>query len=752
MDDEIATLRRQLEEERQLREEAERRQKEERQGREEAERRQEETKRRGEENERRLQSNSLFPLLDRCHCVLSQAIQVETKAALTTQGNTSDPVNRLYPKRILPWVDFPRLQEEIWEKFDSAPAFTTRLQFPSNTQLDYVAESIQNKPLYSEGSLRNFERDTVDSFVEKIIDALIRDETLREEFSLQGRVIFQDRAATETEGSSLEEGLEHIHIDDPPSPRRHQATGRSRQRPESQKNARPGRRRNRRADQFCVHVVSGERQVPAYAVEFKAPHKLTLPELVAGLHAMEPARDVINQEGDTFEFHATHLVAAVITQIFSYMVDSGVQYGYLCTGEAFVFLHIPKDPTSVYYYLCVPNQDVQADDEYRLHRTAVGQVLAFTLQALAAELPSQEWHDTAHGKLSTWEVEYLDVLRDIPETIRKEPPPSVYRSSSWKSFHKTYNTRSRRRCRPDPMTPEGPLSGGSGSDDDLPSPSTSAAARNRGDHSRNSRKNHFGGRRQGQSGRSGRHGTSTQQAGLMHAVRPYCTMKCIRGLANGDHLDQECPNVHEHGVGRHSITSRELTRRLHSQLLRDRNEGFEPLHIRGRTGFLLKASLLSHGYTVVIKATTAGKASYLRTEVDTYRCLAHLQGYQIPVCVGDFKPRIPYYYHGKPMGHMMILSWSGIRIQSIINEDNSAFFRGEREKLLKLLRSHGVTHNDAEWRNMLWNDSVGCMVMIDFEEVTWSEPRLPLGLASGNRAMGANNSLTRKGGQATLRV
>jgi hypothetical protein len=37
----------------------------------------------------------------------------------------------------------------------------------------------------------------------------------------------------------------------------------------------------------------------------------------------------------------TRLIAAVVTQIFSYMMDSGVRYGYICTGEAFVFLHIP---------------------------------------------------------------------------------------------------------------------------------------------------------------------------------------------------------------------------------------------------------------------------------------------------------------------------------------------------------------------------------------------------------------------------
>lgn len=192
-----------------------------------------------------------------------------------------------------------------------------------------------------------------------------------------------------------------------------------------------------------MHVVADERRIPVYVVEFKAPHKVTLAELVAGLHEMEPARDVIDKEGDTFEFHATRLVAAVIMRIFSYMVDSGVQYGYICTGEAFVFLHIPEDPTLVYYYLCVPNQDVKADDEYRLHQTAVGQVLAFTLNALAAKLPSQEWHDAVQERLSTWKVEYLDVLWDIPPSIWKEPPSSKDKSLSWKPVNRSpYNTRS----------------------------------------------------------------------------------------------------------------------------------------------------------------------------------------------------------------------------------------------------------------------------------------------------------------------
>ena len=51
-----------------------------------------------------------------------------------------------------------------------------------------------------------------------------------------------------------------------------------------------------------MHIAAGERRRPVYTVKFKAPHKLTVPKLVAGLHEIEPARDVISKDGDTFEF------------------------------------------------------------------------------------------------------------------------------------------------------------------------------------------------------------------------------------------------------------------------------------------------------------------------------------------------------------------------------------------------------------------------------------------------------------------
>ncbi|KAL2846620.1 hypothetical protein BJY01DRAFT_234520 [Aspergillus pseudoustus] len=735
MPDDIAELRRQLEEAERRQKEAEQRQKEAEQRQEEAEQRQEEERqareeaeRRHKEAERRLQPNTLFHLLDRCHDSLSQAIRVETNATLTTQGGVTDPVNRRFPKRIVPWLDFPQLQEQIWKKLDRTANFTSRPLFPSDTQIDYVATNIQNKPIYSEATLRNFERDTVDNFVEIIIEALRDDKTLRQEFGIKGRVAFYDR----TNSSSLDDTLEQMHISDAT----HQTTntdrgrgkrkGRGKQVAQSQKRARSGRRRNRRADQFCVHVVADERQIPVYAVEFKAPHKLTVAELVAGLHEIDLERDVIDQEGDTIEFYTTRLVAAVFTQIFSYMHDLGRPKGCIRTGEAFVFLNIPEDPTIIQYYLCVPNQDVQAGDERRLHRTAVGQMLAFTLQALAAEAPSQEWYDTADKQLSTWKVEYLDILRDIPETIRKEPPSSNYRPSNWKPNLKTHNTRSRACCQPDLSTPNGSPGESSHSDEDVPSPSTTAAAR-RSSRRKGSEHQSTGGRKRAQPGQR------TKQTPTQNTVqRPYCTMACIRGLVNEGPLNKECPNWQRHGSQRHPMGPREFTRKLHSQLVQNRNKGFEPLHIRGRTGYLMKATLLSHGYTVVIKATTKEKQHTLQTEVNNYRHLRTLQGYQIPVCLGHFEPGISYWYHGELMAHMMILSWSGTRLQKIINNDNSDFFHKKRDEALAALQKHGVEHQDKEWRNMLWDEQTRSLVVVDLEDVEWLKRPRVLHQTSGN--------------------
>ncbi|PYI07075.1 hypothetical protein BO78DRAFT_367384 [Aspergillus sclerotiicarbonarius CBS 121057] len=631
MDSETAQLERQLEEARKLREEAERQA--------------DEAKRRADEAEQRIQPNSLFGLLEGCH-TLSQAIQVKSNARLTTYGDYTNPTNRLLPHHVRLWEDFPRLQEEVWEKINSDPSFPFERHFASNHYLTYP---LRFGPwTYSSAPLQEFQQDIVDHFVSRIISALRKNEALSSKLHLQGR------------GRRRIHGLE-----------------------------------------FCVHVVDSERQRPIFAVEFKSPQRLTLADLISGLHEMDIARDVFGKEIESFEFRATYLVAALITQIFSYMVDSGVQYGEIITGGASIFLHIPEDPTTVLYFLSVPNQDVGMDERYNLHRTAVGQKLAFTLNAIAAAPPTHEWHDTALEKLSTWEGKYTNVLRSaISESIWKAPPTSEYKPLSWGPIKRSpYNTQSRTICQPNRTTPDRTSKEGSENRNDSgpPKEQPGCAREERGSC----------------------HETPSTRA----VTREYCTPKCIRGLLEQGPLDPACPNVEAHGCGTHSLSASEFTCRLHDQLIHDRHEGFEQLHIRGRIGFMLKASLLSHGYTVILKAVTARREANIKKEAQVYNRLRSLQGYQIPVFVGQFKPRSTYWYHGELMARMMILSWSGLRISTIRDKENTPFFETEREKLLKVLRSHGMVHGDSEWRNVLWNESASCAVMIDFEDVTWLEKK-----------------------------
>ncbi|CAG9938554.1 unnamed protein product, partial [Clonostachys rosea f. rosea IK726] len=200
---------------------------------------------------------------------------------------------------------------------------------------------------------------------------------------------------------------------------------------------RKARGKGNRADQFCIYQTSDDRRIPAVAIEYKAPHKLRRSDIVTGLVSkIHPDRDVINREGEGFTFAARRLTTAVVTQLFSYMIGKGIQYAYVCTGEAYVFLHIPDDPSCVYYYVCVPSLDVEDDDENRLHRTAVAQAFAFVLQAIRSPPPSQAWYDAAEH-LDVWSVEYEDVLRSIPATDRKPKRETPYKPQRWKGFDLT---------------------------------------------------------------------------------------------------------------------------------------------------------------------------------------------------------------------------------------------------------------------------------------------------------------------------
>ena len=74
-----------------------------------------------------------------------------------------------------------------------------------------------------------------------------------------------------------------------------------------------------------MYRTSDGQKVPALAIEYKAPHKLSVDEVVTGLKSeVWPERDVINKDCQGFASTARALAAAVVTQPFSYMIGKGI--------------------------------------------------------------------------------------------------------------------------------------------------------------------------------------------------------------------------------------------------------------------------------------------------------------------------------------------------------------------------------------------------------------------------------------------
>ena len=132
----IEELRRQLEEERRGRleerrgrVEAESRARESEQQREEEQRRYEEEKRRYEAVEKSVRPKDIQQYLEACHA-LDLSAQVITNPSFATGGKTTDPVGRIFPRRIVPWDDFATQQEKIWNALSTSDSFFSNTIFP----------------------------------------------------------------------------------------------------------------------------------------------------------------------------------------------------------------------------------------------------------------------------------------------------------------------------------------------------------------------------------------------------------------------------------------------------------------------------------------------------------------------------------------------------------------------------------------------------------------------------------------------
>ena len=143
------------------------------------------------------------------------------------------------------------------------------------------------------------------------------------------------------------------------------------------------------ADKFCIFKLENGQEVLIFNIEYKPPFKFLAADICQGLQGeIVPAEDVIHKEDKAPEYHTQRLVSAVITQLFSYLIKTRVQYGYVSTGDMMIFLHISGEPNQIEYHVWNP-RDFDFDHPASLHKTAIAEVIACSLQALAAEPPDQ---------------------------------------------------------------------------------------------------------------------------------------------------------------------------------------------------------------------------------------------------------------------------------------------------------------------------------------------------------------------------
>ncbi|OJD11471.1 hypothetical protein AJ78_07777 [Emergomyces pasteurianus Ep9510] len=527
---------------------------------------------------------------------------------------------------------------KVWHKLDQHPHFLTEKLFPSLHQLDYVRQLIS--PISSEWDLQYYERETVENQVRAIIDRIYENNELKRAFGLRGSITFESHAnlGLSTRVADLNPGDQQSSVE--PMVRTESSIEKIMGKKNKTKKKETTMVTEEQADRFCIYRQDGDEHIPALAIEYKAPHKLTRDEIVGGLaQDIHPSKEVIDKDSDDPDFCLKRLVAAVITQLFSYMVAKGVRYGYVCTGEAFIFLRILNDPSSVMCSVCTPSLDVEEINDDSLHLTAVAQKHASSL-----------YQGRRPSKLPPFQMTLRPRCRSHTDIVSRSRRPSPSTSPP-----------------PSPLSPS--ARGGR---------TVNARARSNPDQ------------------KSGKKGQSSEDSNIKS--QSYCSQQCLLALRDNGPLDTSCPNYLAHLKRR--IQPAEFCVLIREQLSRNRgpDANCRPLYKKRSCGAAFKIHLLSHGYTLLAKGVERNNLRKLKHENEVYHRLHDIQGNYILVClrIVVLDPKYPYYYDEGVYTHMLLLSWAGKPISEIMKSDNSACVIEMTSQSLQAIHLAGVLHRDVE--------------------------------------------------------
>ncbi|EAS33643.3 uncharacterized protein CIMG_13378 [Coccidioides immitis RS] len=329
--------------------------------------------------ESRVDPTTFEHFLHSCHELLSILLTIQPKQSKTTKGLITAPTGRYCPTTLCEWMDFPHQRDELFNRVSCLfhPAKTAPLAvFTLLVGLETVGKLVCRRQLGSELDLMSYERYAVEEQVISIIQELLKLDTGSQLPSLGSGISFENHANTLDEEPELTSQI-------------HQGW-----RPWS--------------DQLCVFWRDGEFETLLFIIEYKASHKLLPPNLWTRLQPSNfwenivQAQQIPTDPEEKLIYNAKQITSAAITQTFDYMVKEGVEYGYLTTGEAFVFLRIKEDDlTTLYYHLSEPAHDAntQDGDSFWYSNTAISSVLSLCLLALASKRWSQDWRSQAFSVL-----------------------------------------------------------------------------------------------------------------------------------------------------------------------------------------------------------------------------------------------------------------------------------------------------------------------------------------------------------------
>ncbi|OAA60309.1 hypothetical protein SPI_05433 [Niveomyces insectorum RCEF 264] len=432
--------------------------------------------------------------------------------------------------------------------------------------------------------------------------------------------------------------------------------------------------------------------------------------------------------------------ARALTQSFHYMIASGLEYGFMATGETLTLLKISRDdPTVLYYHTmlfpqyCRPVLDAGATNAASTAGTPLAVTTLCGLCLLAFE------SSAGSPRQRSINISELAPFPQLPPSLAEDPGrPS--RASNPRRSPSRDGSRDRRRPRDD--------NDDSDNEDGSDQPRRTPHQPRRSSPLKRQRSTNDA------ADENVRRGYKRQRAGLppiskplplnrfdpssFFPIRPYCTQACLRGLVEGTPLDLSCPNVILHTealrgctgsrrTAMHAITKNELQFLLQQQLLGNAEQDCKCLSddgFRGAIGYLFQITLTGYGYTFVAKGVENHFQKKLRHEERVYEQLAAHQGRLIPVCLGVVRLLLPYPMENCGLvTHMLLMSYTGPPIHSrafrvlLPHKKRDVDVEAEAQRTMQQLEADGLQELDLESNgNFTWCAETGRVMKIDFDQ------------------------------------